>query len=669
MAPHPEELRWYQIPLSSARIPRSGLFSFSFQDSLQRYQQLRAHKNLRVGRPVAGPPPGLLEPWPPSPAPAHSPPRGSYRPRGAGGVRAPWCPKKSPGTKKRVSRARRLPSLTQPQPHRQDVTSSTPSPVTSDSSGDIPVLPEMAAGSPGGDSDRGQHAMGSRSSWGHSLGTVRDRLSLTDSEDDEELIPLRDMLLAGDMSPSPPRHQQVMSPWPDLLANSLDSPVQEQRERDQAAALVQQRADDTSSPESLDEDSKLPEEHRDILARFAVKPRFIPTVHPGEPIFCARPVLLPLLDTRGLESRNNLEALFFCESPAWQVAFVRNGCLSLLYNCLPTCPPPVLRWLFQLMTLCPDTINAAQALWDIWLSTRGECWCPTVQEISEAFARLGADLTPLLPAELRPTDGRSLEPSSSPRPASPNATDMLALVTQLGAICKFLALCVVTQPCHYPDSARLSLVTLLSFLGLDRALRCQPLPEVQVLLHYLLQGIHDWHQQLPALCRDLCQLSRHHHNLVALMQLLPDFTSRDRELRRHLSLHAMAQLLGEPPGVVPPPEAHAELQVLCRFLVLARPDALRSLMLTGGLEEPADPDWEACYLSYSLLLLASNVVGTEQPPAKQRGHLELLCSQLDQLFGRGLRESTQLLFRTQLKGLAILLYVKWQEMLAQGGGP
>lgn len=148
------------------------------------------------------------------------------------------------------------------------------------------------------------------------------------------------------------------------------------------------------------------------------------------------------------------------ESPAWQVAFVRNGCLSLLYNCLPTCPPPVLRWLFQvrplslpgvpsspatlsplylspslfwqLMTLCPDTTNAAQTLWDIWLSTEGERggwlpqwgdvpkplpivtvplptgerWCPTMQEISEAFTRLGADLTPLLPPELHPTDGR-----------------------------------------------------------------------------------------------------------------------------------------------------------------------------------------------------------------------------------------------------------------------
>ncbi|NXW25535.1 F178B protein, partial [Circaetus pectoralis] len=497
MAPHPEGLRWYQIPLSSARIPRSGLFSYGFQASLQRYQQLRALKNLRVGRPVAPPPPGLLEPWPPGPPPTNSPPR-DVASRGS-----PRCQ------------------------------------VALDSSGHVPVLPEAAVRSLGGEANHGQRpAAGTvpqqagRSFGGQLPGTTGGTVSPTDSEDDD-LIPLKDMLLAGDEPLSFADHQRVVCPQPDPLANSLDSLIREKREQSQAAmlqaGLAQVHVDDASASESPDEDTQLPEEyrypcqlcpggglggsarcplptrcrppaHRDLLARFTTKPRFIPAVHPGEPVFFAHPAPAPTLDTQGLQPQSVLEGFFLCNSPACQAAFVRNGGLSLLYRCAPTCPLPVLRWLFQLMTLCPDTTNASQALWEIWLSTGGEPWCPTVQEVGWAFARLGADLSPLrrqrlLPPELCPTERRNLDPSCSRRQASPDATSTLALVMQLGDICKFLALCVVTQPCRYADSARLALVTLLSFLGLDRALRCQPLPELQHLLHCLLEGIRDWQEQ------------------------------------------------------------------------------------------------------------------------------------------------------------------------------
>ncbi|XP_076214971.1 protein FAM178B [Aptenodytes patagonicus] len=681
MAPHPEGLRWYQIPLSSARIPRSGLFSYGFQAGLQRYQQLRALKHLRVGRPVAPPPPGLLEPWPPVSPPADSPPQASRHPRGAGGARAPRRPKESPGTRKRVSRGRQPPGPAQPHANRRDAASrgSPPCQAAADGSGHVPVLPEAAARSLGGEANRGQRTaagtvpqQAGRSFGGRPPGTARGRVSPVDSEEDD-LIPLKDMLLAGDEPPSPADHRQVARPQPDPLANSLDSLVREKREQSRAAApqagLAQVHVDAASPWESPDKDTQLPEEHRDLLARFTGKPRLIPAVHPGEPVFCARPVPAPTLDARGLEPQSTLEGFFFCDSPACQAAFVRDGGLSLLHRCVPTCPLPVLRWLFQLMTLCPDTTNASQALWEIWLSTGGEPRCPTVQEISRAFAHLGADLGPLrrrrlLPPELCPADGRNLDPSCSPKQASPDATSTLALVTQLGDICRFLALCVVTQPCRYADGARLALVTLLSFLGLDRALRCRPLPELRHLLRCLLEGIRDWREQLPALCLSLCQLSRHHHNLVALVLLLPDLTSRGRELRRHLSLHAMVRLLREPPGTVPPAGAHTELQALSRLLVLARPDTLRRLVLAGGLEQPEDVDQEACYLSYSLLLLASNVVGAERPPAEQRGHLERLCGQLERHFGRGLGEGTGPPFRSQLRGLAALLSLKWQEMLA-----
>ncbi|KAJ6653209.1 hypothetical protein lerEdw1_009995 [Lerista edwardsae] len=45
--------RWYQIPLSSLRRPKAGLFSCMFQASLQAYQQLRKTKRLKVGRPFS----------------------------------------------------------------------------------------------------------------------------------------------------------------------------------------------------------------------------------------------------------------------------------------------------------------------------------------------------------------------------------------------------------------------------------------------------------------------------------------------------------------------------------------------------------------------------------------------------------------------------------------
>lgn len=47
------DIRWFQIPLSSLRRPKAGLFSFTFQSSLQKYQQLRKTKRLKVGRPFS----------------------------------------------------------------------------------------------------------------------------------------------------------------------------------------------------------------------------------------------------------------------------------------------------------------------------------------------------------------------------------------------------------------------------------------------------------------------------------------------------------------------------------------------------------------------------------------------------------------------------------------
>ncbi|XP_064353755.1 protein FAM178B [Dromaius novaehollandiae] len=642
----PLGLRWYQLPLSSARAPRTGLFSPRFQASLQRYQQLRRLKHLRVGRPFSLPPPGLL-PASPSPPPAAAPPP------------PPPCRDRPPPRRRR--RRRRAAPRRAPASSRRP--KEAPKGGAAQGGCSSPASPGCRL-----DGDRGRPAS---------------------PEDGEEvLIPLRDLLLAGDepRSPAESTRPDPLAGSLDPLANSLDSLVEEQRERGQATAPCGSpewaRGDATSPSESPDEDAPLSEEHRLFLARFAVKPGLIPAMHPGEPVFSARPLPPPALDARGLQPQSALEGLFLRASPASQAAFVREGHLSLLYRCAPACPLPVLRWLFQVSRVpprrdtaavgCPDTANASQALWEInvhRLSTGAEPWCPTVTEIGQVFCRLGADLGALhrqglLPLELCPADRRPPDPPQRPGPAAPEAT--LALATQLGDICKLLALCVVARPSRYPDRARLALLTLLCFLGLDRALRCQPLPDLQHLLHCLLEGIGAWQEQLPDLCLSLCRLSQHHHNLVAVVRLLPDVTARGRELRRHLSLCIMARLLGEPLGTVLPGRAHAELQALCRLLALVQPAALQRLVLAECQNEPDDPDQEACYLSYSLLILASAVVGTERRRDEQRDHLKHLCSQLDRQLGAGFREGSGLLFRTQLKGLATLTYIKWQELLAQG---
>ncbi|NXO04565.1 F178B protein, partial [Rhinopomastus cyanomelas] len=461
--------RWFQLPLSSARIPRSSLFSSGFQQQLLRYQQLRALKHLPVGRPVPHPPPGLLEPWPPVSSSGPQGPTAWRRLRGAGAGRG-----ESLGCRQGFPCPCRNPQ----------------SPPLCPSSGDDELSPPWARDQSPRPEDL-QHAGANpehvpwasrKIPWG---------------------IPVPTWSL-----PKRCHHSlaQVGSPQPDPLASSLGSLLWDKSpcESSEEHALLSQEQRYPGSAgcqRALCGACSLPDAAlwslRDFLAHFSLNSRSIPTVHPGEPIFCARPVPAPSLDARGLQPQSPLEKLFLCNSPTRQTAFVRSGALSLLYGRVARCPLPVLRWLFQLMVLGPAATDAARALWDIWLSTE-QPWCPTVLEISKAFALLGADLSPLhrlLSPKKCPVGRSTLDASCLARAASPDAPSTLVLVSQLANVCKFLVLCVVTQPCHYTDCARVVLVNVVSLLSLDRALRRQPLPELQHLLCCLLEGIRDWQEQ------------------------------------------------------------------------------------------------------------------------------------------------------------------------------
>eukprot|EP00076_Gallus_gallus_P033066 XP_024998604.1 protein FAM178B isoform X2 [Gallus gallus] len=270
-----------------------------------------------------------------------------------------------------------------------------------------------------------------------------DVATTSSSDSEEELIPLKELLACSGRS-SPAEHGEVACPQPDPLANSLDALLLEKREQCPASAaqasLTQADVDSGSPQESSDEDTQLLEEQRAFLSHFNVKLLTFPTTHPGEPIFHACPLPPPTLDTHRLQPRSVLEQNFLCASPAGQVAFVRDGYLNLLYNTTSACPLPVLRWLFQLTSIWPDRTNAFRTLWEMWMRSDDEPWCPTLQDIGQAFAYMGADLEVLrcrrlLPPELCPMDTR-LDPSLSQEQGNLSAADTLALVTQLGDICK-----------------------------------------------------------------------------------------------------------------------------------------------------------------------------------------------------------------------------------------
>ncbi|XP_053126200.1 protein FAM178B isoform X2 [Hemicordylus capensis] len=557
------------------------------------------------------------------------------------------------------------------------------------------------------------------SSWAEGLAGRPGRLSLSleleedtdEDDDDSSLVPLEDLFQTSSAaSHSTVELSTFLSSGPDCYLNSLDKLLEEKREQIQEDEELERSLGEklllSSSlgtmeveEEAEEEGDMLPEAHRLLLEQFSSHQGAIPAVHPGESIFlpsaCQRNA--PALETAGLKPRNLLESLFFGSQFAQRMALLQDGILGSLYRNLPGCPHPVLLWLFQLMSLNPDvSTDAFQALWEIRIGqltsadeVGADLWCPTLQDIIQAFYNLGACESALYPDGLVPLEFRyeDLEFRDPPPPPqgsadvsggslSPEAPGPFALAAMLGDIFKFLTLCVVSLPHCYPDRQRLALLALLCRLSLDRNLREQPQVELQLLLLALTEGIRDWQEKLPELVRMLCHLSLHHHNLVAVMRLFPDTTTRGRQLRRNLSLCFIYKLLGKMQMATSPWQEETQLQQLGHLLPL-----LKLAFLKQGLRRaqgvPGQPgkeqkealdelDREACYLCYSLLKLANVVVGTHSGSPREQGHLQKLCVQLQRHISTSIREDACLMYRTELKNLVVHTYIKWQELFSRG---
>nr|XP_058134104.1 protein FAM178B [Dasypus novemcinctus] len=467
----------------------------------------------------------------------------------------------------------------------------------------------------------------------------------------------------------------------ECYVNNLDFLLQEKREQaleQEREKLLLQDCTQLGSLHPSEDEVALTPEHRRLVERFSVSEKVIPSVHPGEAVFLPRPRPPPCsLDTSHLTPRSHLEGLFLSSPPAQQLSFLRSGLLGNLYLQARRHPAPLLRWLFQLLTWPPETSSGAFGLlWDLsvdWLFLQGDedapLWCPTLQEVTEAFHGLGAQSP--APGPAGPScQGASMlrsEASLDEQQGDPQDT---ALDASLGYICKFLTLCALARPEAYSDRSLLGLLELLGRAGLDQGLRLLPKTDLQQLLLLLLESIREWPGKLRQLCRALSRVSDHHHNLLALVQFFPDVTPRSRQLRSQLSLVVIARMLGQQEPL-PLWQEKAQLSLLGQLLSRMGPASLRQCL--GSETPPPSPeqqpkasielDYKVCYLCHSLLMLAGVVVSCHDITPDQRGELQLLCMQLDRHVSTHIRETPQAMHRTRLKDLAAQTYVRWQELL------
>uniref|UniRef100_A0A8D0Q2V3 Coiled-coil SMC6 And NSE5 INteracting (CANIN) domain-containing protein n=1 Tax=Sus scrofa TaxID=9823 RepID=A0A8D0Q2V3_PIG len=366
-----------------------------------------------------------------------------------------------------------------------------------------------------------------------------------DSDSTEHLASLEELF--WNMAGTSPKAAapEFTSGGSECYVNSLDYLLQEKREQaleQEREKLLLQDCPHLNSSDPDEDEVPLALEHRKLAERFSTSLQGIPAGHPGETVFVPMHHPLPhMLDHSRLKPRSHLEELFLSSPPAQQLSFLRSGLLSGLYLHVGDRPEALLRWLFQLLTWPPETsLGAFGLLWD--LSVDGlirqsdedtYLWCPSLQEVTAAFHSLGARSPALHPLGPFQHSGSKANLSQCEQQDTPGET---ALDISLSHICKFLMLCALAQPGAYPDGSLLGLIELICQAGLDVGLRLLPKTDLQQLLLLLLENIQEWPGKLRPLCCALSQVSDHHHNLLALVQLFPDVTSRSRWVLLHLGL-------------------------------------------------------------------------------------------------------------------------------------
>ncbi|NXL56072.1 SLF2 protein, partial [Chordeiles acutipennis] len=486
--------------------------------------------------------------------------------------------------------------------------------------------------------------------------------------------------------------------------NSLEHLLKEKEESKRVDELekwlqedIQGRETDSSDEgdnENASGDEDLSEEHREFIKKFSVIAHAIPDYHPGEDIFdlstFGKIFNQHNLDLRSFDfvPQNPIEKLLLSSGVTQQLSLAINGFLSSAYSCM-LCPIPILKWLFQMMSVHPNYCVSTQILdrlMEITLKNasisdeQSKPWIPSLADVSAVFVNMGVAFRSLFPLQhLQPnfnecdilSQMQETVSKQQPRGDLTSASPAFSILPEnnLINVIKFLGFCTTVIQGGYTDQEILLLLLLLFKISLEKQLKRIPLIDFQCLFIKLLISIKDWDTKMPELCLAVSELSSHHHNLLWLVQLVPSWIIRGREVRRHLSLVIISKLLNKR-HIEIPDDSDEQMSLLHQFLVYMKPSNLLNEM-REGLEQQNDGgdhlhtelEQEAYYLIYILLHLVSEASFFDVINSNQRQHLLKLCGALDKHIKCDIREDARLFYRTKVKDLVARIYGKWQDMI------
>ncbi|XP_048194398.1 SMC5-SMC6 complex localization factor protein 2 isoform X2 [Perognathus longimembris pacificus] len=448
--------------------------------------------------------------------------------------------------------------------------------------------------------------------------------------------------------------------------------------------------------DSTDDEDGLLEEHREFLKKFSVTIDAIPDHHPGEEIFnilnsgkIFNQYTLDLRDS-GFIGQSAVEKLILKSGKTDQIFLTTQGFLTSAYHYVQ-CPEPVLKWLFRMMSVHTDCIVSVQILSTLMeITIRNDTfsdsgiwpWIPSLSDIAAVFFNMGIDFRSLFPLEnlqpdfnednlvseiLTTLGGNGSKEDSSCKPIFSTLPE-----TNILNVVKFLGLCTSIHPEGYQDREIMLLILMLCKMSLEKQLTQIPLVDFQSLLINLMKNIRDWNAKMHELCLGINELSTHPHNLLWLVQLVPNWTSRGRQLRQCLSLVIISKLLEEKPEDVPNAN-NLQISVLHRYLVQMKPsDLLKKMVLKKRAEQPngviddslhLELEKQAYYLTYVLLHLVGEVSCSHSFSSGQRKHFVVLCGALEKHVKCDIREDARLFYRTKVKDLVARIHGKWQEII------